>query len=214
MEVNKELKDVILSLRQDMVEIRTSVAKLNTRMDSFERSFTSLIQTQKNQQNEIEALKKSLHEMSTVKMEAIQEMEAREQRRLSLVISGICERTDGNVDERNKSDRESVTTLLDAIGVINPSFHDVRRIGKVQYNRSRLIRITCSNTEEKNVILRNAKKLRSVTCFKKVFINSDLTPMQQKMHKELRDELKRRKNEGENVRIRHGEIVRIDQNFQ
>jgi len=38
----------------------------------------------------------------------------------------------------------------------------------------------------------------------------DLTPMQQQQQKELRDELKRRRAAGENVRIKNGKVVHTD----
>jgi hypothetical protein len=202
-------------LKQDVVEIRASIGNLNSRMTSFENSLSTIIQMQGSQQSEIEALKKSLKEVSTGKEEAIREMEARDQRRLNLIVSGVGEKSDGTVDERKAFDEECVTQLFREIGLSDVSLRDVRRIGNVQQSKSRLIRITCSNVDEKNSILRNARRLRSVSRYKNVFINTDLTPMQQKKHKALRDELKRRRNAGENVRIRSGEVVHADnQNFR
>ena len=135
-------------------------------------------------------------------------------RRLNLMVSGIVEKTNGTVEERKEYDEECITNLLNKIGLHDCSFHGARRIGKANPDKPRLIRVTCSNADEKRSILKNARKLRSLTQFSKVFINSDLTPMQQKEQRLLREELKRRRIAGENVRIRHGKIVVTDnQNF-
>ena len=48
--------------------------------------------------------------------------------------------------------------------------------------------------------------------FRGVFVNQDLTLIQQKEEKSLREELKLRKSSGENVVIRRGKIVYADEN--
>ncbi len=106
-DATKELKDMILGLRQDMTELRASVNHLNTRMSSIESAMTSISQTQAVQQSEIKALQKSLHDISDAKMDVIQEVENRELRRLNLVVSGVVEKSDGSIDERKAGDRFS-----------------------------------------------------------------------------------------------------------
>ena len=63
--------------------------------------------------------------------------------------------------------------------------------------------------------MQKAKNLRNSTTFKNVYINPDLTIRQQKESKALRDELKKRRNNGESVVIRNGEVVpkNNEQNF-
>ena len=89
----------------------------------------------------------------------------------------------------------------------------IHRIGKQVEGRDRLLRVVCCDEESKIGILRQAKLL-SNTSFKKVYINPDLTKTQREERKRLREELKRRKDVGEDVTIRYGRIVAAsDRNF-
>ena len=85
---------------------------------------------------------------------------------------------------------------------------EVSRIGRISDTRPRLLRFKCSSTKEKAEVLRLSKKLRSTQdYYNKVFVNPDLTLLQRKRDKQLRDEVKRRREEGEEVYIRRGRIV-------
>ena len=214
-----ELKDIVVSLKQDMLDTRASVENLNSRLTSFEQTLSFLVQTQKEQQSEIEAIKKSLEEVSTGKEKAINEtiheMEARYQRKRNLIMFGIEEKRDGSVEERREFDEQQVDSILSAIGLSDLSYDGLRRIGKPQHSKPRLIRITCSDEDERTEALNAARKLRTLVNYNGIFINADLTPMQQKQQRQLREELKRRRNAGENVKIRRGAIVITDnQNFR
>ena len=140
-------------------------------------------------------------------------MEARERRRLNLVISGIDEKANGSVDEVKGHDEKFVKKIMIEIRHPDFSLHYIRRIGKQQPNS--LIRVTCPDRESKGAILRSSKKLKSQRQFRGVYINQDLSPLQQRELKQLRDELRRLQASGEDVRIRDGTIVDFENpNFQ
>ena len=64
------------------------------------------------------------------------------------------------------------------------------------------------NESQKRQILSKAKTLRNSTEWNRVYISPDLTPKERAENKKLRDELKRRRNEGEaNLIIRKGVIT-------
>ena len=89
------------------------------------------------------------------------------------------------------------------------------RVGKNQKMSSpRLLKVILPDIETKQIILKKAKDLRNVSTCKNVFINPDLTPFQQKIQKDLREELKRRRDAGDRVKIYRGKVVEINQNFQ
>ena len=81
---------------------------------------------------------------------------------------------------------------------------------------SRPIRAVCIAATKKYEILRRSKSLRHSQTFKDIYINPDLTPLQQKESRLLRIELKQRREIGEDVMIRRGKIVskRNEQNFR
>ena len=66
-----------------------------------------------------------------------------------------------------------------------------------------------ANIQTKREILRNAKKLRTSDSeiLKKIFINPDLTTAQKAIDKKLREDMWKRRENGENVIIHRGQIV-------
>ena len=91
----------------------------------------------------------------------------------------------------------------------------VSRIGPLNTNssRPRLLRVKCETMEEKLSILRLSKKLRDCEEYKGIYVNPDLTLKQRELGKIQRQELKRRRDAGEDVVIRRGQII-AKQNFQ
>ena len=74
--------------------------------------------------------------------------------------------------------------------------------------------LTCANSDIKRKILKNAYKLKSfrTDANKKVFIVPDMTKVQREDDKKLKDELWRRRNQGEEVIIRRGKTVQSSRN--
>ena len=155
-------------------------------------------------------LEENMVKTSTVILEEIND---RDRRRKNLVISGIAESTSGSIEEKNR-DKERVNCLLKELSIDGDEIlRRIHRIGKQVEGRDRLLRVVCCDEESKIGVLRQAKLLRN-TSFKKVYINPDLTKTQREERKRLREELKRRKDVGEDVTIRYGRIVAAsDRNF-
>ena len=83
------------------------------------------------------------------------------------------------------------------------------RIGKVEENKPRRLRIVVKSLDGKKEILSRAKDLKNVEKFKRMFISPDLTRKQQKVDKELRTELKKFREQGESTaKIKYGKIVK------
>jgi len=75
------------------------------------------------------------------------------------------------------------------------------------------MRVQLGSINVKRAILTNAKKLRATRsdALKNVYITPDLSVQERKVQKELRAELKRRKESGElNLRIYRGQIVKVN----
>lgn len=73
----------------------------------------------------------------------------------------------------------------------------------------KLVFVKFKQISTKSEVLRQARRLRTVDNpdLKKVYINPDLTPIQQREDRALRVELKSRRQAGEKVIIRGGRIV-------
>lgn len=199
-------------------DIKTLIDNSKTEILSFLKKevdgITGILHGLVNRVEEIERVNRHLHDrcakLEEKQESIISEIEDRQRRQSNLVISGLSEKQSGNNDERKAHDDKHVCNLLRELDVSKDAVRTSYRIGKPQSNRSRLLRMVCYDKDQKMEILRKARKLNDSDNFKKTYINPDLTPLQQLQQKELRKELKRRRDANERVMIRHGKIVQLE----
>ena len=141
----------------------------------------------------------------------LREAEERNRRRDFIIISGLKECNSGSVNDRKLHDKQTFKDMMHSLNI--PTFEPLEqaRIGKVTSETPRLLRIRCPSYYTKMVLLTAARNLRNTNSNKKVYVNPDLTPMQRAKNKKLRTELKSRRERGEKVMIRGGEIVESEQ---
>lgn len=116
----------------------------------------------KRRKSEFKALRKSLEEVSAKKEEAIKEaineMEARYQRKRKLIMFGIDEKqlkVELFVREKILTETSFTDSIWNRfVWFADLSFHGLRRIGKAQQSRTRLIRITWKIENELDQLLR------------------------------------------------------------
>ena len=167
------------------------------------------VKTLQNQYNDLKTKAASVSEGSHD--DIIGEAEERYRRRKYIIVSGLPEDETGNVSERLISDTNKVKKLTLSMGFQDFEPREISRIGRLNSSRPRLLRLKCANPQERNVLLRKAKSLRQTSCFKEVYLNPDQTRTQRELSRRLRAELKSRRNAGEKVIIRRGQIVNIDE---
>ena len=106
-----------------------------------------------------------------------EEVTQRALRMNNLVVSGIPELSDDNVDQRKEHDEETFKEVLKTLGLQCNQISGVFHIGNAHQDRPRLLKVTICDARAKQEILRNSKKLYGSKSFKNVFINNDLTPL-------------------------------------
>lgn len=210
-------KDVIVEIMDN---------KLNSHFKLIEEMLSQTMESLKNvrstcdslqiQINELKEKSKSTKSISFDSDDIVNELEQRMNRRSNVVISGLAENQSGSVDERKQSDETKVKDIFRELGNHSAVVLSVARIGKPSSKRSRLVRVTLSDSEMKMSILKNSKSLRSSNSYRHIFVNNDLTFKQREEQKALRDELKTRRGNGEDVVIYKNKITRKDdiKNFQ
>ena len=134
----------------------------------------------------------------------ISEMESREMRKNNAMFFGVCE------SKSDARDKTVITDILSAAGV-SPDIK-VKRCFRVGANgvKNRPIKVIFHSLDDKMSVLKNAANLRHLhrdNIHRRVFIKADLTPLQLKKEKVLRAELKTRRDNGENVIIKHGKVI-------
>ena len=195
-------------------------AKLKERLDPFLEKVASLTDEICALKRKTDALERKLKNFDNVDdlflNKLSDELSERSRREKNIILSGIGEPITGTVEERKKYDVERTAAVLRCMGSSMDSVVDFRRLGKPGIRGGRLLRVTFKSVDTKFAVLKNTKLLRDNSAFKNVYINNDRTRMQQAQDKALRDEVKRRKNLGEDPVIHKGTIMdRSDrQNFQ
>lgn len=154
-------------------------------------------------QNEIEILKTDKSENVT------EEVTQRIMRRRNVIIVGIPECELGSVDERRKADEKRVREVFEELNCDAASFDEVTRLGRIQTGKNRLLRIKFEREDQRQQVLRSSSRLRetSSSWMRRVFINPDRTKLEQEQGRALRDELRRRRENGEKVFIRSGRVI-------
>lgn len=194
------LTDKLGSLEKKIDNVTDSLKMIISRIEDIEGKY-----------KEVQSRCKRIEEQQ---MDIFSEIEERERRKTNLVISGILEKEDGNVQERIRWDEENVCRVFeDLAGLDSGDFTKTYRLGKTDSRKPRLLKVVCRNYETKREILTKAKELRSKAGYEGVYVNPDQTPLQQRQSKAVREEYKRRKDLGEDVLLRRGKIVSRE-NFQ
>lgn len=149
----------------------------------------------------------------------LEEKKEREDRECNLIFHNLPESTSEIIDDRKTHDADEVTATLEAIDIDDVDIFKPIRLGKkdTSNTRPRLLKITVSSGATKRQVLKNARKLRECDndAMKKVYITPDLTYQERCQNRKLRQDLKyRRENGEEDLIIKNGRIVKGDQNFR
>ena len=134
----------------------------------------------------------------------------KEKRKNNIVVHNLPEAEANSHAERMEQDRSKFTQLVKdefhLIVRVTKSF----RIGKAVAGKNRLLIVTVDGEESKWDILRQAPRLRHSELWPRVYLSPDLTRSESEEGRKLREELKRRKDSGEqNLMIKNHRIVEI-----
>ena len=114
--------------------------------------------------------------------EMLQEVEQRAYRSSNVIFFGLPESNEGTFEQRKNSDLVSVNDVLTKIDSVVEISSPMacQRLGKSSSTKPRPLRITGLTSTSKLNILRRSRSLRNSEEYKHVFINADLTLMQQR----------------------------------
>jgi len=143
--------------------------------------------------------------------------EEKERKKQNLIIQRLTE-TEEKEEDQKKKDKEEVLKIIE---ITNPEMisevdnilkveKNIIRLGRKKSDRPRPIRIILNDEEMKRDILKKCKNLRD-SSYKHISVQDDLTREEQEKQYKLRQELRKRKEEGQKVRIYRGEIIPVDQ---
>ena len=202
--------EIVEIMKTEIFKLSETVSALGNRIEELERKNRQLEKEHSDRYTKLEKEVKRLQMHEDEKTDVLlNEMEQRIHRRGNVIVSGIPEQTEGSVEERKNEDREFIETLLNGITINESALETCQRLGYPRKGKPRPIRIMGLDPSEKMKILQKSKELKHHSTFKTIYINADLTPLQQLRAKNLRDELKARRESGEqDIVIYRGKIVR------
>ena len=139
----------------------------------------------------------------------LDEMQDKERRKHNIVIHNLSEAEGESQSERAKGSEIKFKVMVKEGMKLMVETSKTFRVGKKVDHKPRLMVVTLTNMSDKREILRLAASLRDSE-WNKVFITPDLTWKEREAGRQLRNELGRRKEAGEqHIWIRRGRIVQI-----
>lgn len=143
----------------------------------------------------------------------IDEYREREARKLNLVVHNLPEQDMETPEERKTADIVEMKNVLKEIECDDAVITNMQRLGKKNENtpKPRLALLKMENVAGKRRVLSAAKMLRNSQnqSWKGTFISPDMSPATRKTQQKLRQELRDRKESGEeDLVIRRGQIVK------
>ena len=109
--------------------------------------------------------------------------------------------------EKARKDGHKVEELCRDVLRIMTKVEKAFRVGTSANGRKRVPVVRLQDESTKWELVRMARELRNSGQYSNIYISPDRTPEEQRRDKALRDELKRRRADGEAVEIRRGRIV-------
>jgi len=138
-------------------------------------------------------------------------MEDIRKRSSNVVIHGIREVPDNDDGEaRKKAEEDQLQQLLHEIQCDSVSVQKLVRLGKYDgaQGMQRSLKVVTASEQQRDKVLTQAKNLHGSTAFPRVYIQQDLTVRQRERRRELVQQLKLRKANGEtNLIIVQDKIV-------
>ena len=207
--LNNAYQEVKKNLDNLKVEIKNDVLKeLREEMKLYKDKEQNVNRNNENSMNLREEI-----------MKAIKEEEERKERKCNLVIYNLEESKKQFGKDRDLEDLERIKDIFNnSIKVENFQIVKSFRMGRKQDSntnentRSRPVLIKMSDEKEKWNVLKNAKELKDAEGWKKkIGISPDLCKEDREKEKQLRTELKQKRENGErNWYIRNGKLCKRD----
>ena len=135
--------------------------------------------------------------------------EETEKKKDNLILYNVPESKSQDPKQRVEDDLDICEDIIyRELQIDNVNIFKIIRLGKKDENKMRPLLIKVTDTKEKWYILGKAKNLRDSEKYSKIFISKDMTIEERQKDKELRAELKERKENGEDCLIKNGRVVK------
>lgn len=195
-----EIKSTTTTISLEQIRIQKNLTELACTVTDNEKKIKNLEYDLSNLKNiPLNNVVPSSNSYICANEQVIREIQERNIRAKNIVIMGIPEPTAASAPQRRQMDETEVNKIISEIIDEYPQ-PKIFRLGKYTSDSNRKLKVCFNSQDTAFSILRNKNKLKN----EKIKIFADQTPSQQKYFNELREELKRRNQEGEsNLTIKY-----------
>ena len=186
----EQLKSELIAAQRSVVKLQQQILEAQAKqLDTMSNVVDTAVD--KGIRTYSQALSQSIEESVSAFSEdklkkAVQKAVTDDDRSKNVIVFGLAEEKSEDLDCK-------VTTLFEEIEE-KPSF-EAARIGIVSANKSRPVKVSFRNCETVHRLLIKAKKLKTSTNHKKVYIAPDRSPEEREKHRELVQEMRRQAKE-------------------
>jgi len=206
-------------------------AELNERMESMEKRVEAAEgkagAEKKRWENQFKALEERLEErekgeeslpkaagsstVSDITERSVRELANREYRKSNIILFNVKECAHDSIDQVKEHDLNEIDSILQEINVA-VDVKNAFRLGPKGEN-CRPLKVILGSEEQQTKALKSAKKLKETEDYSNIYINRDLTPLEQKQRKSLVVEMRQKKaaalleGKADNYFIRNNQVV-------
>lgn len=203
----KAIKQDIASIKEQFEDIKVKTDLLITENNSFKlqiANLTSDITENKQQikcvQNDIEILQKNSSISDSTYNAIMTEIQDRTERAKNIIIVGLTEENLKDIEKRKETDNSKVIKIISEIYPLCPNPEKIMRLGKYDGKINRPLKVTYRSQDVVKNILKNKSNLKDKT----IRFYSDQTPKQREIMINLKNELQKRTENGEqNLTIKY-----------
>ena len=215
-QLQAEVCGKIEQISKEMQQLRGMMDKEINKSDTkhivaVDEKITKLTETVVRHRSDNHELRDYLQDAVREKLqEDKEELDDVKRRSTNIIIHGLQEATGEDGDAKKKAEEDQLMEVLHAIRCDDVSVHSMVRLGRYDEDQaaSRTVKVVLSSENERDQVLSHAKNLQGNVRYGKVFIQQDLTVKQREKRRQLVQQLKQRKANGEtNLIIIRDKIV-------
>jgi len=194
-------------------KLSESIKSIESQLGGYHKEISNAISSKPVPTNKPDALTPfSVSEDSVAQIAAslVTEQKEKEKRQMNVIIHNLEESNAADGPARKQDDIKNCLSMFQTYLGLSVSITNAFRLGK-RSQKPRLLKISLSSTKDKASILNSKTKLRSTSNppnIRNLFITPDLTPLEQKKHKALRQQLADMNKPDKIYMIKNGKIVR------
>ena len=212
----KSIDSKITDVLEIVKDMKSKVTCIESKSNDMKKSYADMFKASAatvSKANDVDLGRKSTQK----DREALSEYADRERRSRCIIIHGVPESTKSALTDKRAEDHKNVKDILNnVLEIADVSIINLYRLGGKGQNRNlkpRLLLATLNSKDKQHEALANTWKLKGNQEWKKVYVDPDRTPEQRKEHNKLLEEMRARRNNGEQVFLAQGKINVRRQHF-